>query len=100
MRTKHVVDRGSRSSLLSPSQVLQLPIVKAKLKKILTTAVKKVAAAGGAPVIPSSDDSLEDFLVTAGKFFGKDPSEWVEVGESRHGCAARGADAVASMHEQ
>jgi hypothetical protein len=54
--------------------------VKSKLKKLLTTAVKKIAI-GDAPALPSIDDTLEEFLVTAGKFFGKDPSEWVQVGE-------------------
>jgi hypothetical protein len=38
--------------------VLQLPIVKNKLKKLLSNAVKKMAI-HGAPVIPSSDDTLD-----------------------------------------
>lgn len=60
--------------------MLQLPIVKSKLKKLLANAVKKIALLGN-PVIPSSDDTLEQFLNAAGKFFGKDPMEWTQVGE-------------------
>ena len=66
-------------SWLLPPQVLQLPIVKSKLKKLLTSAVKKIATQG-TPAIPSSDDTLEEFLSTAGKFFGKDPTLWTQVG--------------------
>lgn len=61
-------------------QVLQLPIVKNRLKKLLQGAVKKILA-NGAPVIPSSEDTLEQFLQQAGKFFGKDPTKWEQMGE-------------------
>lgn len=44
-----------------PHQVLQLPIVKNRLKKLLSTAVKKIAM-HGQPIIPSSEDTLEEFL--------------------------------------
>ncbi|KXZ56071.1 hypothetical protein GPECTOR_2g953 [Gonium pectorale] len=63
-------------------EVLQLPIVKSKVKKLLQGAVKKIALLG-APVIPSSDDSLEQFLQSAGRFFGKDPAKWDQVGETK-----------------
>ncbi|GFH26690.1 uncharacterized protein HaLaN_24879, partial [Haematococcus lacustris] len=63
-------------------EVLQLPIVKSKLKKMLESAVKKMALLG-APVIPSSDDSLEQFLQSAGKFFGKDSTKWEQMGEPK-----------------
>ena len=73
-------------------QVLQLPIVKSRLKKLLGQAVKKIALLG-APVIPSSDDSLEEFLTASGKFFGKDPSKWEPFGErtedQTHGTSTR-----------
>ena len=59
---------------------MQLPIVKNRLKNMLQAAVRKIALIG-APVIPSSDDSLEHFLMAAGKFFGKDPTKWEEMGE-------------------
>jgi hypothetical protein len=62
------------------SQVLQLPIVKAKVKRMMTQVVKKMGMSAS-PQIPSSDDPLEIFLATTGKFFGKDPSEWYQVGE-------------------
>lgn len=62
------------------AQVLQLPIVKNKLKAMLSAAVKKVALEG-APVIPSSEDTLEQFLKAAGKFFNKDPTRWEQMGE-------------------
>lgn len=55
-------------------------MVKSKVKKLLQGAVKKIALLG-APVIPSSDDSLEQFLQSAGRFFGKDPANWEQVGE-------------------
>ena len=60
--------------------MLQLPIVKNRVKKLLQGAVKKLALLGS-PVIPSSDDSLEQFLQSAGRFFGKDPAKWDQVGE-------------------
>lgn len=60
--------------------MLQLPIVKNRLKKLLTNAVKKIALLG-APVIPSSEDALPQFLESAGKFFGKDMNEWLPMGE-------------------
>eukprot|EP00798_Chlamydomonas_sp_ICE-L_P025218 gene25218-10863_t len=63
-------------------EVLQLPIVKHKLKSLLGKAVKKIALQG-APIIPSSDDTLEEFLNATGKFFGKDPSKWESVGEPK-----------------
>lgn len=68
------------SITLKSEQVLQLPIVKNKVKKLLQGAVKKLPALG-APVIPSSDDNLEDFLQAAGRFFGRDPAKWDQVGE-------------------
>lgn len=43
------------------SQVLQLPIVKNRLKKMLINAVNKIALLG-APIIPSCEDNLEQFL--------------------------------------
>jgi hypothetical protein len=69
-------------------QVLQLPIVKNKLKKLLQSAVRKMALLG-APVIPSSDDPLDQFLQSAGKFFGKDPTRWEQMGEAISGVVAR-----------
>lgn len=66
--------------------MLQLPIVKSKVKKLLQGAVKKIALLG-APVIPSSDDSLEQFLQSAGRFFGKDPAKWDQVGEKFLPCS-------------
>ncbi|MEW5306191.1 MAG: hypothetical protein WDW36_008675 [Sanguina aurantia] len=63
-------------------QVIQLPVVKSRVKKLLQGAVKKVALLGGA-VIPSSDDSLEDFLHATGRFFGKDPQKWEPFGDAR-----------------
>jgi hypothetical protein len=71
------------------AQVLQLPIVKHRLKKLLSQAVKKIALLG-APVIPSSDDTLEQFLQAAGKFFGKDPAKWEQVGEQAPCSGTRG----------
>lgn len=62
------------------AQVIQLPVVKNRVKKLLQGAVKKLALLGGA-VIPSSDDSLEDFLHATGRFFGKDPQKWEPFGE-------------------
>lgn len=76
------------STLLHVLQVLQLPIVKNKLKKLLSSAVKKMAVMG-TTVIPSSDDTLEVFLQSAGKFFGKDPTRWDQMGElqsQQHAC--------------
>ena len=61
-------------------QVLQLPIVKSKLKKLLQSAVNKMSP-GSPPIIPSSEDSLQEFLEAAGKFFGKDPARWEPMGE-------------------
>ncbi|KAG1678758.1 hypothetical protein FOA52_012798 [Chlamydomonas sp. UWO 241] len=61
-------------------EVLQLPIVKNRLKKLLLNGVKKIALVG-TPVIPSSEDTLEQFLHSAGRFFGKDPAEWKHMGE-------------------
>jgi hypothetical protein len=78
-------------------QVLQLPIVVSKLKKLLQAAVKKIAQLG-TPVIPSSDESLELFLQTAGKFFGKDPTRWDQMGKSMH-CAGGPSMAHACLHE-
>eukprot|EP00983_Pelagomonas_calceolata_P113244 1159965-Pelagomonas_calceolata.AAC.1 len=46
---------------------------------MLESAVKSVASVGE-PVIPSSDDSLEEFLMATGQFFGKDPTKWEELG--------------------
>ncbi|GIL66635.1 hypothetical protein Vafri_20126 [Volvox africanus] len=63
-------------------EVLQLPIVKSRVKKLLQGAVRKIALLG-APVIPSSDDSLEQFLQSAGRFFGKDPAKWDQVGDTK-----------------
>lgn len=65
-------------------QVLQLPIVKNRLKKLLLNGVKKIAHVG-TPVIPSSEDTLDQFLHSAGKFFGKDPAEWKHMGEQHPG---------------
>lgn len=74
----------TNQAFVPPSlQVLQLPIVKSRIKKLLQGAVKKVALLG-APVIPSSDDSLEQFSQAVGRFFGKDPAKWDQVG----GCSA------------
>ena len=64
----------------SQTQVLQLPIVKARVKKMMGQVVKKMGLSAS-PQIPSSDDPLEIFLTTTGKFFGKDPSEWHQMGE-------------------
>lgn len=52
-----------------PHQVLQLPIVKNRLKKLLSTAVKKIAM-HGQPIIPSSEDTLEEFLQVRGGIGG------------------------------
>mmetsp|Transcript_26929 Transcript_26929/g.69418 ORF Transcript_26929/g.69418 Transcript_26929/m.69418 type:complete len:871 (-) Transcript_26929:1245-3857(-) len=65
--------------LENTDEVLQLPIVKGRLKSMLESAVKSVASVGE-PVIPSSDDSLEEFLMATGQFFGKDPTKWEELG--------------------
>lgn len=36
----------------------------------------------GTTVIPSSDDPLDVFLQSAGKFFGKDPTRWEQMGKT------------------
>jgi hypothetical protein len=75
------------------TQVLQLPIVKGKLKKLLSSAAKKMSLSGGS-VIPSSEDSLEQFLLAAGKLFGKDPSKWTQLGAYNGHFANRQADTL------
>eukprot|EP00955_Chlamydomonas_euryale_P090263 364524-Chlamydomonas_euryale.AAC.10 len=77
------------------SQVLQLPIVKHRLKRMLNNAVKKLAMVG-APIIPSSDESLEQFLNQAGQFFGKDSSQWEQMGESHGRAWGRASDIAAA----
>eukprot|EP00798_Chlamydomonas_sp_ICE-L_P023775 gene23775-9334_t len=64
-------------------EVLQLPIVRRRLKNLLGKAVGKMALLGAPVIIPSSEDSLEEFLASAGKYFGKDPSKWESVGETQ-----------------
>jgi hypothetical protein len=78
------------------TQVIQLPIVKHKLKKLLSTAVKKTLAVGGAAVIPSSDEPLDQFLQAAGKMFGKDPTKWEQIGA----CCSLGSSCVQRAHVQ
>jgi hypothetical protein len=72
------------------------------VKKLLQGAVKKLALLG-APVIPSSDDSLEQFLQAVGRFFGKDPAKWDQVGEllnaaGRSSGATGGGEAARQRH--
>lgn len=77
---QEVTHNLSHNSYLPHVQVLQLPIVKSKVKRMMNEVVKKMGMSAS-PQIPSSDDPLEIFLATTGKFFGKDPSEWFQVGE-------------------
>lgn len=62
-------------------QVLQVPVVKLKsLKKLLASSGPRIPLLGISNV-PTTDDSLEQFLHHAGTLFGKDPTKWEKVGE-------------------
>jgi len=49
------------------------------MRHLLAAAVKKVAMVA-MPVITSSDDPLDAWLMSAGKFFGKDVAKWEQTG--------------------
>jgi hypothetical protein len=64
-------------------QVLQVPVVKAKVvKKLLAGVAPRLPLLGNSSV-PATDDTLEQFLQHVGTLFGRDPTKWEKVGETK-----------------
>jgi hypothetical protein len=64
-------------------QVLQVPVIKAKaVKKLLAGVAPRVPLLGNSSV-PATDDTLEQFLQHVGTLFGRDPTKWEKVGETK-----------------
>lgn len=62
-------------------QVLQLPVLRPRnAKKLLGDGMRTVPILGTGAV-PTTDDTLEQFLQHAGMLFGKDPSKWENIGQ-------------------
>ncbi|GMH33927.1 hypothetical protein BSKO_01761 [Bryopsis sp. KO-2023] len=69
--------------LQDSNEILQLPLLRQKpLKKLWDKANKNLAALG-VGTIHQLDDTLENYLQHAGKFFGKDPTKWEQVGTDK-----------------
>eukprot|EP00882_Tetradesmus_deserticola_P013709 GHRQ01014559.1.p1 GENE.GHRQ01014559.1~~GHRQ01014559.1.p1 ORF type:complete len:221 (+),score=66.82 GHRQ01014559.1:175-837(+) len=65
------------------NEVLQVPIIKSKaVKKFLADVAPRLPLLGNSGV-PSTDDTLEQFLKHVGVLFGKDPTKWEKVGEPK-----------------
>jgi hypothetical protein len=63
--------------------VLQVPVIKAKaVKKLLAGVAPRVPLLGNSSV-PATDDTLEQFLQHVGTLFGRDPTKWEKVGETK-----------------
>lgn len=79
-------------------QVLQLPVLRPKnLKKLLGDGVGRTVPILGSGSVPTTDDTLAQFLQHAGTLFGKDPTKWEKMGKVQTACAAH-AMHVCSMH--
>eukprot|EP00878_Enallax_costatus_P009356 GHUV01009778.1.p1 GENE.GHUV01009778.1~~GHUV01009778.1.p1 ORF type:complete len:367 (+),score=140.05 GHUV01009778.1:311-1411(+) len=64
-------------------EVLQVPIIKPKnLKKLLTENAPRIPILGSSNV-PTTDNDLEQLLHHVGTLFGKDPTKWEKVGETK-----------------
>lgn len=67
----------------SNMQVLQVPVVKARVvKKLLAGVAPRVPLLANSSV-PTSDDTLEQFLQHVGVLFGRDPNKWEKVGDTK-----------------
>jgi hypothetical protein len=61
--------------------VLQLPVLRLKnARKLLGDGMRPVPILGSGAV-PTTDETLAQFLQHAGMLFGKDPSKWEKIGE-------------------
>ena len=79
-------------SLQATGQLLQLPVVRprgkaaseaAPLEGQLSTTMGRRAAAAANSAAEESSATLDSFLLTAGKLFGKDPTKWDQVGDEQ-----------------
>ncbi|WIA12059.1 hypothetical protein OEZ85_012136 [Tetradesmus obliquus] len=65
------------------NEVLQVPVVKAKVVKNLLAGVAPRVPLLGNSSVPTSDDTLEQFLQHVGVLFGRDPNKWEKVGDTK-----------------
>ena len=66
--------------LVIRSQVLQIPVLKAKDVKKLAQGVGLKVPLLGQSSVPTVDNTLEEYLQQAGSLFGLDPGKWEQVG--------------------
>lgn len=62
-------------------QVLQLPVLRPKNAKNLLGDGMRTVPILGIGAVPTTDETLQEFLQHAGMLFGKDPSKWEKIGE-------------------
>lgn len=63
--------------------MIRLPLAKHKAARKLLEKGSKVLEALGADTIHHLDETLEGYLQHAGKFFGKDPTKFEQVGKNQ-----------------
>lgn len=64
------------------TQVLQLPVLRPKAARKLLSDARRSVPILGSGQLPTTEDTLEQFLQHAGNLFGKDPSKWEKVGKA------------------
>ena len=79
-------------ALQATGQLLQLPVVRPRSKAAgeaapsegqLSTTMGRRAAAATTSAAEESSATLDSFLLSAGKLFGKDPTKWDQVGDEQ-----------------
>lgn len=65
-----------------PPKVLQIPVLRPKnVKKLLGEGLPRPVPILGSGAVPTTDDTLDQFLQHAGTLFGRDPTKWEKMGE-------------------
>lgn len=67
--------------LQDSDEVLQLPVIRSTALKRLLSDVSLTTRSLAASIVPKAEHTLDQYLEHVGKFFGKDPSKWEQVGE-------------------